>query len=96
MEPRLETPAVSSVPRLNTWRVLELTENQRYDGGYLPIVEFAEAVLRTGFRGWVSVEVFDGKFKEKYGDDLMGFAHKAKLVTGQLLATALASGDKTK
>ncbi|KAK4649887.1 hypothetical protein QC762_704230 [Podospora pseudocomata] len=67
-----------------------------YDGGYLPIVEFAEAVLRTGFRGWVSVEVFDGKFKEKYGDDLMGFAHKAKLVTDQLLATALASGDKTK
>ncbi|KAK4180242.1 xylose isomerase-like protein [Triangularia setosa] len=65
-----------------------------YDGGYLPITEFAEAVLKTGFRGWVSVEVFDGKFKDKYGDDLMGFAHKAKSATQMLLSTASASGDE--
>lgn len=49
-----------------------------FDGGYLPIAHFAEAVLATGFRGWFSVEVFDGKFKEKYGDDLHKFARKAK------------------
>jgi sugar phosphate isomerase/epimerase len=28
--------------------------------GYLPVVDFAKAVLRTGFRGWFSYEVFDG------------------------------------
>ncbi|KAF7894637.1 uncharacterized protein EAF01_010087 [Botrytis porri] len=31
-----------------------------YNGGYLPIVEVARAVLGTGFRGWFSMEVFDG------------------------------------
>jgi sugar phosphate isomerase/epimerase len=31
-----------------------------YNGGYLPVVEVAKAVLRTGFRGWFSYEVFDG------------------------------------
>lgn len=31
-----------------------------YNGGYLPVVDVATAVLRTGFRGWFSYEVFDG------------------------------------
>ncbi|KAK3936214.1 xylose isomerase-like TIM barrel [Diplogelasinospora grovesii] len=48
-----------------------------YDGGYLPIVPFAEAVLATGFRGWFSMEVFDGQFEKKYGDDLVKYAKKA-------------------
>ncbi|CAG8909595.1 unnamed protein product [Penicillium egyptiacum] len=30
-----------------------------YDGGYLPIEDVAKAVLRTGFRGWFSTEIFD-------------------------------------
>jgi len=29
------------------------------DGGYLPVREVLDAVLATGFRGWLSVEVFD-------------------------------------
>lgn len=48
-----------------------------YDGGYLPIGAFVEAVLATGFRGWFSIEVFDGQFEKKYGDDLMAYAKKA-------------------
>ena len=32
-----------------------------FQGGYLPVVEVVKAVLRTGFRGWFSMEVFDGK-----------------------------------
>lgn len=28
--------------------------------GYLPVVEVTKAVLKTGFRGWFSYEVFDG------------------------------------
>lgn len=28
--------------------------------GYLPVVDFAKAVLKTGFRGWFSYEIFDG------------------------------------
>jgi len=31
-----------------------------FDGGYLPVVEVTKAVLKTGFRGWFSYEVFDG------------------------------------
>lgn len=31
-----------------------------YNGGYLPVADVCKAVLRTGFRGWFSYEVFDG------------------------------------
>ena len=31
-----------------------------FDGGYLPVVDVTKAVLKTGFRGWFSMEVFDG------------------------------------
>ncbi|KAG8159651.1 hypothetical protein KVR01_010288 [Diaporthe batatas] len=47
------------------------------DGGYLPVADFTRAVLGTGFRGWLSVEVFDGRFGEKYGDDLRGSSSPA-------------------
>lgn len=47
-----------------------------YEGGYLPIVEFLNAVLATGFRGWLSVEVFDVKGQQKYAD-MGAYAHKA-------------------
>ncbi|TEA19011.1 3-dehydroshikimate dehydratase [Colletotrichum sidae] len=49
-----------------------------FDGGYLPIVPFLTAVMATGFRGWLSVEVFDGQFEDKYGDDLERYAKKGK------------------
>jgi len=48
-----------------------------YDGGYLPIEDFTKAVLKTGFRGWMSMEVFDGKAPEKYGDDMQPYAQRA-------------------
>lgn len=59
-----------------------------YDGGYLPISQFVAAVLSTGFRGWFSMEVFDGRFEEKYGDDLTGFAMKAKMSNDRLVEEA--------
>ncbi len=31
-----------------------------FDGGYLPVVDVTKAVLGTGFRGWFSMEIFDG------------------------------------
>lgn len=48
-----------------------------YDGGYLPVEDFTKAVLATGFRGWLSMEVFDGKGPEKYGDDMRPYAKQA-------------------
>ncbi|KAF3389333.1 hypothetical protein F1880_003784 [Penicillium rolfsii] len=49
-----------------------------YDGGHLPIEDVARAVLKTGFRGWFSMEIFDagpeGKGK-KY--EMESFAKKA-------------------
>lgn len=59
-----------------------------YDGGYLPIADFTRAVLGTGFRGWLSVEVFDGRFENKYGDDLVGYAEKARDSTLRLVREA--------
>ncbi|KAJ9136811.1 Xylose isomerase-like TIM barrel [Pleurostoma richardsiae] len=60
-----------------------------YDGGYLPISPFVQAVLATGFRGWFSIEVFDGRFEEKYGDDLAKYAHKAMDAYKKLLDDAV-------
>ncbi|KIW95192.1 uncharacterized protein Z519_03776 [Cladophialophora bantiana CBS 173.52] len=48
-----------------------------YDGGYLPVEDFTRAVFKTGFRNWVSVEIFDCKGPEKYRDDMGPFAKKA-------------------
>ena len=59
-----------------------------YDGGYLPLAPFVAAVLATGFRGYFSMEVFDGRFEEKYGDDLEGFARKAADANARLIEDA--------
>lgn len=59
-----------------------------YDGGYLPLAPFVAAVLATGFRGYFSIEVFDGRFEEKYGDDLLRFAQKAVKVNERLVEEA--------
>ncbi|KAI1272676.1 3-dehydroshikimate dehydratase [Xylaria sp. FL0933] len=55
-----------------------------YDGGYLPVKDFLDAVLGTGFRGWLSVEVFDGRGKEKY-DDMGEYSKKAMASLQKLL-----------
>lgn len=57
-----------------------------YDGGYLPIEDFTKAVLRTGFRSWVSMEVFDGKASKKYGEDMKPYAQEAFSSLQRLLA----------
>ncbi|KAK7181427.1 hypothetical protein DPSP01_008690 [Paraphaeosphaeria sporulosa] len=58
-----------------------------YSGGYLPVVDVATAVLRTGFRGWFSYEVFDGgpdgKGKKQ---DLASYAQTAFNVQQRLVA----------
>lgn len=50
-----------------------------FDGGYLPIVDVAKAVLRTGYCGWFSMETFDGgpQGKGQEWNDIPGFASKA-------------------
>ncbi|KAI0204063.1 3-dehydroshikimate dehydratase [Astrocystis sublimbata] len=55
-----------------------------FDGGYLPVRDFLNAVLKTGFRGWLSVEVFDGRGKEKY-DDMGEYSAKAMTSLRKLL-----------
>jgi sugar phosphate isomerase/epimerase len=59
-----------------------------YDGGYLPVVEFTKAVLGTGFRGWMSIEVFDGQAPQKYPDDMGTYAKKAMSSLERLLEEA--------
>ncbi|KAI2483032.1 3-dehydroshikimate dehydratase [Pyrenophora tritici-repentis] len=58
-----------------------------YNGGYLPVVDVARAVLKTGFRGWFSYEVFDGGADGKAMDvDIVAYAHAARNVQNRLLA----------
>lgn len=60
-----------------------------YNGGYLPVVDVATAVLRTGFRGWFSYEVFDGGPEGDAKDqDLMAYAQAAAGVQERLVAEA--------
>ncbi|GJN89361.1 hypothetical protein Rhopal_002341-T1 [Rhodotorula paludigena] len=58
-----------------------------YEGGYLPVEQVTRAVLQTGWRGVLSVEVFDsgpdGKGKE--GVDLGEYAKGAALAVQKLL-----------
>ena len=58
-----------------------------FDGGYLPVVDFAEAVLKTGFRGWLSMEVFDGgpSGQDQGWKDLPGYTKKAMQAHKRLL-----------
>lgn len=57
-----------------------------YNGGYLPVQEVTQSVLQTGFRGWFSVEVFDGGPEGKGKKYDMGeFAKQAMQSTQQLL-----------
>lgn len=61
-----------------------------YDNGYLPIVPMTSAVLKTGFRGCFSVEVFDGgpdgRGKKK---DAESFTKQAMLSLRKLVGEAL-------
>ncbi|KAK5651269.1 hypothetical protein OQA88_12677 [Cercophora sp. LCS_1] len=65
-----------------------------FDGGYLPIMELVEAILKTGYRGWFSVERFDGKFEEKYGRDVDALTKKAYESCGKLLREAMENAER--
>lgn len=54
--------------------------------GYLPVVEVSKAVLKTGFRGWFSYEVFDSGPDGKGKDyELEDFAKSAMETQKKLL-----------
>lgn len=59
-----------------------------YNGGYLPVVDFTKAVLETGFRGWFSIEIFDGRERDKHGGDMVEFSRKAMGSLQRLLQEA--------
>ena len=60
-----------------------------FDGGYLPVVDVTKAVLKTGYRGWFSVEIFDGKLTQKHSDDVNSLAKKAMDMHRRLLEECL-------
>lgn len=47
--------------------------------GYLPVIDFTKAVLKTGFRGWFSYEIFDGGQDCKGKDCELGPVAKAAM-----------------
>jgi len=58
-----------------------------FDGGYLPVVRVAKAVLKTGFRGCFSMEIFDAgpDGTDQNWKDMPGYAKKAMMSHVQLL-----------
>lgn len=57
-----------------------------YQGGYLPVEAVTRAVLKTGFRGWFSVEVFDGGPRGEGKEyDMRDFARKGKESVDELI-----------
>ena len=58
-----------------------------FDGGYLPVVDFTKAVLNTGFRGWLSTEVFDGgpSGEDQEWKDMPSYTKKAMRAHERLL-----------
>ena len=58
-----------------------------FSNGYLPVVRVATAVLRTGFRGWFSMEVFDAgpEGTGREWNDMPEFAQEAMRAHQQLL-----------
>ena len=59
-----------------------------FQEGYLPVVEFTKAVLKTGFRGWFSYEVFDGGLEGKGRDYELGPYAKEAMDTQKKLLEA--------
>lgn len=60
--------------------------------GYLPVVAVTKAVLKTGFRGWFSYEVFDGGPDGKGRDyEMEDYAKEAMEVSKKLLADCVES-----
>ncbi|QIW98010.1 hypothetical protein AMS68_003528 [Peltaster fructicola] len=61
--------------------------------GYLPVADFARAVLKTGFREWFSYEVFDGGKDGKGREyDLTDYTQDARKRQKQLIEAVLAEG----
>jgi len=57
-----------------------------FSGGYLPVVAVAKAVLKTGFRGYFSLEVFDAGPEGKGVDyELAPYAENAMISHVELL-----------
>ena len=61
--------------------------------GYLPCVDFTKAVLKTGFRGWFSYEIFDGgpEGKGLEYEDMGPVAEKAVECHGRLVGECVES-----
>lgn len=61
-----------------------------FNGGYLPVIRVAKAVLKTGFRGWFSMEIFDGgpDGTDQEWKDMPGYAKNAMKCYEQLLREA--------
>ena len=61
-----------------------------FGGGYLPVVDVAKAVLETGFRGWFSMEIFDGGpgGEDQDWKDMGAYAKKAMRAHERLLEEA--------
>lgn len=61
-----------------------------FNGGYLPVMDVAKAVLQTGFRSWFSMEIFDGgpSGEDQEWKDFTAYTEKAMQAHERLLREA--------
>ncbi|GAA5916920.1 sugar phosphate isomerase/epimerase family protein [Sporobolomyces salmoneus] len=66
MKTPLTLPTDPSIPRLRPWsRSHRLFPLETSQGAYLPVDRFSDAIIRTGYKGPWSIEVFNDSLSEK-------------------------------
>lgn len=78
MNPPLPPPTDLSIPRIRPWsRSWRLFPNETELGAYLPVGRFSDAVIRTGYTGPWSLEVFNNSLADQRREVPMEHATRA-------------------
>ncbi|KAL8280296.1 hypothetical protein RQP46_007213 [Phenoliferia psychrophenolica] len=87
MNPPMQLPSDPSIPRIRPWsRGNRLFPLEKELGAYLPVDKFADAVMRTGYSGPWSLEVFNDSLADPSSD--VPETHAQRAIKGLKAAVA--------
>lgn len=93
MSPPMSPPTDPSVPPIRPWsRGNRLFPLEKSYGAYLPVDKFSDAVVKTGYNGTWSLEVFNDSLSDE--DESVPTEHARRAITGLKGAIALAYQDE--
>ena len=91
MRPPMEPPTDPSIPRIRPWsRGSRLFPLEKEMGAYLPVDKFADAVVRTGYSGPWSLEVFNDSLSDP--SESVPESHARRAIQGLRAAVAQTYG----